>query len=280
MSSPLDQIHSSFYCPSFSKDDARIERALSAVEALVGRHLTHYFQATRGTTREIPGDRTEFVSRWLPGLNEKFGSQLLCSESVHDGLLLVSLDNIRTLPELAGRRGEPFNGAIQITLAPEDALMRRAPARVADLITAADCFHGFVRTPPLASQQYYTRQRLAQREQDLEKLRARSESMAEVNRRLLAAEADRFTYDLAAQPLTGLTPDGRSFTSDLYWLNYWSDATAARYGFPDESLDSSLQGLHERLPGGWLVRLTKEPTDLDKPTDLERFRWAYQRFAA
>jgi hypothetical protein len=280
MSSPLDQVHARFYCPSFTKGDARIERALSAVEALVGRRLTHYFQTSRGKTKEIPGDRTEFVSRWLPGQNEKFGSQLLCSESVYDGLLLVSLDNILTLPQLAGRRGEPFNGAIQITLARDDAWMRRASRGVAGLIAAGDCFHGFVRTPPLSSQQFHTRQRLAQQEQEVEKLRAQSESLAEASRKLLAAQRDRFIYDLAAQPLIGVTPDGRSFASDLYWLNYWNEATAARYGFPNDSLDSPLQGLHEKLPGGWLVRLTKEPADLDKPADLERFRWAYQRFAS
>jgi hypothetical protein len=32
-------------------------------------------------------------------------------------MLLVSLDNILSLPELLGRRGEPFNGAVHVDLA-------------------------------------------------------------------------------------------------------------------------------------------------------------------
>jgi len=280
LSSPLDElITATFYCRSFTRNDSRIEHALTAVEAAVGRRLTHYFQTSRGKTRAIPGDRVEFVSQWLPGPVEKVRSQSLCAESPDDGVLLVSVDNNRTLRELAGRRTEPFNGVVQITLGRDDSFVRRAPEIFPTLVAALDCFHACLRAPPLASQQYHTRQRLAVREQEAEALRGQSESMAEANRKLIAERAHRFIYDLETPPLIGVTPDGRTFTSDLYWLNYWNDATAARYGFPNESLDSPLQGLYDKLPGGWLIRLTKEPADLDKPADMERFRWAYQRFA-
>ena len=94
------------------------------------------------------------------------------------------------------------------------------------------------------------------------------------------SQADQYVYDLDEKPLTGVTPAGKTYALRLYWINFWDEATARRLGgFPDETLDRPLQGLYERLPGGWLLKLTPDPTDLDKPEDRARLQWAYERFA-
>jgi hypothetical protein len=277
-SSPLQQSRASFYCGSFAKNDARIERALSAVEAAVQRRLSHYFHRT-GKPKAIPGDRTAFVSQWLPGIQEKFGSQLLCPKTPGEHVLLVSLDNILSLPELVGPRGVPCNGALNVTFSAAAPFAKRIITHFAELIAATQCFHAFLRVSPLQRQQYFTRQNFTARVAEVERFRARSEALWKVNQDFLMKEADQYVYDIEEKPLTGVTPDGKTFALRLHWLNYWNNATAARLRFPDEKLDGPLQALYERLPGGWFVKLTPEPTDLDKPGDRERLQWAYERFA-
>ncbi|NRD59195.1 hypothetical protein D7Y15_36550 [Corallococcus sp. AB030] len=67
----------------------------------------------------------------------------------------------------------------------------------------------------------------------------------------------------------------------LGWLNYWSAATARRIGFPDPVRDTELLSRARRTTtGGWIVRLTEEPLDLDIPTHLETLLRAYERFPA
>ena len=273
-------VQASFFCGSFTKNDVRVERVLGAVETVVRRRLTHYFDTRGGRPKPIPDERTAFVSRWLPGLKEKFERQLLCPKSAQEHLLMVSLDNIVSLPELLGRRGEPCNGAVHVEVGREAPFTRHLVSRFADLVVATDCFHAFLRLPPLARQAYFTRQRLAARHQEIDKLRARSKSLEEANRKLLMSEADQYVYDIDERPLTGVAPNGKTFSLSLFWINYWSEATAERLGFPDAARDKPLQGLYERLPGGWLIKLTPDPTDLDKPADHERLQWAYDRFAS
>ena len=113
----LDICRTSFYCGSFRKEDERIERVLAAIESVVDRPLTHYIHRG-GRPKEILGDRTAFVSQWLPRPTDKFRSQLLCLESLSH-TLLVSVDNILTLHELVGRRDEPFSGAVTLDFAPQ-----------------------------------------------------------------------------------------------------------------------------------------------------------------
>jgi hypothetical protein len=272
-------VEAAFYCGSFAKGDPRIEHALAAVESALGRRLTHYFHHRSGKPKAIPGDRTEFVSQWLPGLNEKLGSQQLCLKSADEPLVLVTLDNILTLPELLVRRGGPYNGAVHVTVTRGGPFTNRLVKNFAALIAGTGCFHATFRAPPLSGQEPFTRQRLAAREREIEKLRAQSEELVEVNRKLLLSEADKYVYDLDERPLTGVTPDGQAFTLRLFWLNYWNDATAQRLGFPDKTVDKPLEGLYERLAAGWLVKLTADPTDLNQPGDRERLQWAYDRFA-
>jgi Family of unknown function (DUF5953) len=65
----------------------------------------------------------------------------------------------------------------------------------------------------------------------------------------------------------------------LGWINYWSAATAEAIGFPDPSRDAELLGRARRTAsGGWVVRLTDAPLDLDNPAHLEALKWAYERF--
>ncbi|CAM4067096.1 hypothetical protein G4177_07945 [Corallococcus sp. ZKHCc1 1396] len=65
----------------------------------------------------------------------------------------------------------------------------------------------------------------------------------------------------------------------LGWLNYWSSATASVIGFPDPARDLDLLSRARRTAmGGWVVRLTNEPLDLDNPAHLEVLLRTYERF--
>ncbi|MCP3140830.1 DUF5953 family protein [Pyxidicoccus xibeiensis] len=65
----------------------------------------------------------------------------------------------------------------------------------------------------------------------------------------------------------------------LGWLNYWSAAAARAIGFPDPARDAELLSRARRTAsGGWVVRLTDAPLDLDNPAHLEALLRAYDRF--
>jgi len=65
----------------------------------------------------------------------------------------------------------------------------------------------------------------------------------------------------------------------LGWLNYWSAATAQAIGFPDPARDAELLSRSRRTAtGGWVVRLTDAPLDLDNPAHLQALLHAYERF--
>jgi hypothetical protein len=65
----------------------------------------------------------------------------------------------------------------------------------------------------------------------------------------------------------------------LGWLNYWSPAAAEAIGFPDPARDAELLSRSRRTAtGGWVVRLTEAPLDLDNPAHLDALKRAYERF--
>ena len=65
----------------------------------------------------------------------------------------------------------------------------------------------------------------------------------------------------------------------LGWLNYWSAAAAGALGFPDAARDADLLSRSRRTAtGGWIVRLTEAPLDLDDPAHLDALQRAYERF--
>jgi hypothetical protein len=65
----------------------------------------------------------------------------------------------------------------------------------------------------------------------------------------------------------------------LGWMNYWSVAAAQAIGFPDPTLDADLLSRARHTPtGGWVVRLTAAPLDLDNPAHLDALLRAYERF--
>jgi len=65
----------------------------------------------------------------------------------------------------------------------------------------------------------------------------------------------------------------------LGWLNYWSAAAARAIGFPDPARDAELLSRAKRAAtGGWVVRLTDAPLDLDNPSHLDALLRAYERF--
>jgi hypothetical protein len=65
----------------------------------------------------------------------------------------------------------------------------------------------------------------------------------------------------------------------LGWLCYWSAAAARVIGFPDPARDAELLSRSRRTAsGGWVVQLTDEPLDLDKPEHLDALKQTYERF--
>jgi hypothetical protein len=65
----------------------------------------------------------------------------------------------------------------------------------------------------------------------------------------------------------------------LGWLNYWSAAAAEIIGFPDPTRDAELLSRSRRtVTGGWVVRLTDAPLDLENPAHLDALERAYERF--
>ena len=65
----------------------------------------------------------------------------------------------------------------------------------------------------------------------------------------------------------------------LGWLNYWSAASAPIIGFPDPARDAELLSRSRRTAsGGWVVQLTDEPLDLDRPEHLDALKRTYERF--
>jgi hypothetical protein len=66
----------------------------------------------------------------------------------------------------------------------------------------------------------------------------------------------------------------------LGWLNYWSAAAARAIGFPDPVRDAELLAHSRRTAtGGWVVKLTDAPLDLDNPAHLDALKRAYERFS-
>jgi len=65
----------------------------------------------------------------------------------------------------------------------------------------------------------------------------------------------------------------------LGWLNYWSPEAAQAIGFPEPERDAEwLSRARRTASGGWLVRLTDAPLDLDNPVHLDTLLRAYERF--
>ncbi|AEI66637.1 hypothetical protein LILAB_23710 [Corallococcus macrosporus] len=65
----------------------------------------------------------------------------------------------------------------------------------------------------------------------------------------------------------------------LGWLNYWSATAAQAIGFPDLARDEDLLSRARRTTsGGWVVKLTDAPLDLDNPAHLDALLRAYERF--
>jgi len=63
------------------------------------------------------------------------------------------------------------------------------------------------------------------------------------------------------------------------WINYWSADTARWLGFPDEARDGEWIARSIRTPsGGWVLRLTEQPFDVNRLDHVQALVRAYQRF--
>ena len=65
----------------------------------------------------------------------------------------------------------------------------------------------------------------------------------------------------------------------LGWVNFWSEATVHALGFPDPFRDAELLSRSRRTArGGWIVRLSSNPLDLDDSVHLDALVRTYERF--
>lgn len=65
----------------------------------------------------------------------------------------------------------------------------------------------------------------------------------------------------------------------LGWLNYWSAAAAKAIGFPEAARGGELLARAKRTAaGGWILRLTDAPLELDDPTHIEALLRMYEWF--
>ncbi len=267
------------YCRSFAKGDPRVSTVLSLIESTTGAELTHYVPAG-GWPRKIPRDRTQFVNESLPRAGDDTRPRILCTRIREDRWMSVTLSNYAGAPEFHILHKDPCAGGIEICTGGASAFVEPLIRSLRQLVIAGESFHGFLQPPLIAHQLVHTRQALARRLAAAEGLRSEGEAAVEGAKKRLLARAHEFLYDLDPQPVWGVTPDGRPFDAGLFWINYWNEATAARFGFPDPERDRPLQGLYERLPEGWLVKLTAAAPDIEKPEDRQQLQWAFERFGS
>lgn len=71
-------------------------------------------------------------------------------------------------------------------------------------------------------------------------------------------------------------PSDPEMPHNLGWINYWSQATCARIGFPDPARHAELLKRARQVEGGgWVVQLTDESLDLNIPAHLQALARAY-----
>jgi hypothetical protein len=66
---------------------------------------------------------------------------------------------------------------------------------------------------------------------------------------------------------------------EIEWINYWSARTCKLIEFPDETRDQDLlRSARTTEIGSWVVQITDEPTDLERPDHVQRLIELYDRF--
>jgi hypothetical protein len=111
--------------------------------------------------------------------------------------------------------------------------------------------------------------------------RVAPDGMASVMARQVRHPSDEQHVPPRGLPTLKLTEDLRSpeIPHHLGWLNYWSAATAQAIGFPDPARDADLLSRARRTAtGGWLVRLTDAPLELNNPSHMDALLRTYARF--
>jgi Family of unknown function (DUF5953) len=77
------------------------------------------------------------------------------------------------------------------------------------------------------------------------------------------------------------TPFGKSFSHAAHRLSLerLTKVGTGAIGFPEPARDAELLSRARRTTtGGWVVRLTDAPLDLDNPAHLDALKRAYERF--
>jgi len=93
---------------------------------------------------------------------------------------------------------------------------------------------------------------------------------------------EKYCRALPGLPLLnrGLNLPSPEYPELLEWLNYWSPTTCALIGFPEPARDEEWLRLAVQSPasGAWLVPLTADPLDLQRPEHIAVVQRAYARF--
>lgn len=245
MSTPLELIHLIVHAPALAGDNGRVLAIVHGMErALPGLHLTWKVSDT-GMPIALP-KRDAWLAEVAP--DKDGGFPLVCNGDESYPVTLTGWEK----PAGLTSNGQPrFEVHAKLPLAP--AVIAAAMDVLESVAEGARALWGHV-TPKRA--------------------------MREIAHQIIRpVYGPRFLP--RGLPALKLSEDLRApeIPHHLGWLNYWSAAAARSIGFPDPALDADLLSRARRTAtGGWIVRLTEAPLDLDNPAHLDALLRAYERF--
>lgn len=266
----FNPVQVTFFVPPLEGDEPRLASLFSALEAtLPGTELIWRAEETESPERDdderwmagagVRLVRTKARDRWAADQLRRGQGALLFSGPARPG---VSVSIERASP-LTPRSGQPV-GTVVLML-PEDTLEGDVLPGV--LTACGDALHAWCAPfMPFAAASVLMPVQMS--------LPGRVDSYRQglIERNPALEALPRLPGGIPALPTAEAPPS-------LGWLNYWSVDTARWLGFPDEARDGEWLARSVRTPAGaWLVRLTDEVFDVQRPEHLEALDRAYRRF--
>ena len=225
------------------RDDPRIPRYFDAIDTSFGVGIDYISQ---GFAWKPVSDRVQRVGTWIPTttgnpLPNVFGNGTNGKKGV-----VVSVMNILH----GSNRTSPRASEYRVVVADKSGFWELFPDALPRIAVAVQALYGTADSVACSEQLHRTPEDLAGYPEN-------------------AGIKGYKTYPLRRSKVSGLDIAGASIEMKLSWLNYWSDAVARALGFPDAERDRPLAGGYQRVADqGWLVALTPEPLDLERPDHL------------
>jgi hypothetical protein len=238
-----------------SPDDARIRAYFEIIDAMFNTRIEFVSQGHRWRRVE---DRLQQVAEWIPTTTGNKAVDVFGNGAFGRRQVIASVMNVR---HGAGREA-PRASEYRVVIADRSGFVDVLPVALARIAEGVHAWYGSADTDVGKRQVWQTPADLAE--------------YPEYGR-----IAGYKTYSLQRRKVFGVDALDQPVEMGLAWLNYWSDRVARVLRFPDPERDRPITGCYERVADrGWLVRLTPEPLDLERPEHLERMQWAYDRFGS